>query len=73
MQDKIVSVEMAERSAVYVNDSRITDRGTKWGVRATLHRADVLQSEVVEWLYEHGQDLSRIDTEPYKSQVRNFI
>ena len=72
MDDTIVTVVMCERSAVYVDNTRITDRGTKWGVRPVLHQADMLQSEVVEWLYEHKQDLSRIDTEPYKSQVRAF-
>lgn len=73
MDDKIVSVVMCERSGVYVDDKRITDRGTKWGVRRTLHQADMLQSEVVEWLHDHKQDLTRIDTEPYKSEVKNYI
>lgn len=73
MNDKIVTVVMCERSGVYVDDTRITDRGTKWGARRILHQADMLQSEVVEWLHDHGQDLSRIDTEPYESQVKNYI
>lgn len=72
MQDNIVTVVMTEKSAVYVDNTRITDRGTKWGARRTLHQADMPQSEVVEWLHQNGQDLSRIDTEPYKSQAKAF-
>ena len=72
MADRIVTVVMCERSGVYVDNTRITDRGTKWGVRRILHQADMLQSEVVEWLHQNGQDLSRIDAEPYKSQVKAF-
>jgi hypothetical protein len=66
-----VEVCVAERSAIYVNDNRITRRSTKWGVRAVLDIFECDQSEVVPQLIARGwtDHLRAIDDEPYATQV----
>ena len=36
IRDENIHVVICEGGAIYVNDTRITTRNTKWGIRATL-------------------------------------
>lgn len=58
---RAVTVEVTNQGAVYVNNSRITGRETKWGVHTTVFSAKVKPKEVVELLKEHGYGHIRLD------------
>lgn len=68
----IVSVTICERGAIYVNDSRITCRATKWGVLAALAEFECPQEDVARRVRDtgFGEYLKNIDTEPYSTQAR---
>jgi len=74
MSNKRVSLTVAASGAVYVNDTRITDRSTKpWGGSATVYYEDkVQQDDVADVLVKNGYKrlLRKIDTEPYMSQAK---
>lgn len=73
MSKKPVTLCVAKSGAVYINDTRITDRSTKpWGGSPTLYEAAVQQDNVVNTLIENGfkRLLGKIDTEPYMSQAK---
>lgn len=69
MTDPVVLLEVTHKGAIYVNNTRITDRGSKWGVHTIVFSASVPQSKVVSTLRENGFDVSRIDTEPYRTEL----
>lgn len=77
MSNKRVSLTVAASGAVYVNDTRITDRSTKpWGGSATVYHEDkVQQDNVATVLVKNGYKrlLSKIDTEPYLSQAKTEL
>ena len=73
MSKNPVTLCVAKSGAVYINDTRITDRSTKpWGGSPTLYEATVAQDSVVNTLVENGYRnlLKKIDTEPYLSQAK---
>lgn len=73
MTKTLVEVVVAASGAVYVNDTRITNRSTKpWGGSATLFTEKVQNDSVIDTLIKNGynQLLSKIDTEPYSSQAK---
>lgn len=73
MTTKLVTLCVAKSGAVYINDTRITDRSTKpWGGSPTLYEDVVEQDSVISVLVENGYKrlLSKIDTEPYLSQAK---
>lgn len=72
---KIVNVTADEGDAIYVNGNRITDRGTKWGVKQVVASFDCPQDEVVRRLREFGlhSHIKRIDTEPYITQRKEGV
>lgn len=69
---KMVQVVACERNAIYVNNTRITHRGTKWGLRATLASFECGPDEVVAECMARGlrEHVRAIDTEPYLSAAR---
>jgi hypothetical protein len=73
---KLVELVVTESGAVYVNDTRITDRSTKpWGGSPTLFEGKVPDDMVVKTLVDNGYKklLSKIDTEPYLSQSKSKL
>jgi len=70
---KTVKLEVMANGAVYVNDSRITDRSTKpWGGTYTVFAVDTPKRSVVKTLVENGFNIRRIDTEPYLKQTEKY-
>lgn len=65
-----VTVSVDSGGAIYVNDTRITDRSTKWGVKTVLCGFKCRKHEVVSRVRDMGFDghIKHIDTEPYVSQ-----
>lgn len=71
---KTVKLEVMKNGAVYVNDSRITDRSTKpWGGTYTVFTVDTLKRNVVKTLVDNGFSIKRIDTEPYLKQTEKYL
>ena len=68
----LVEVKVTDKNAIYVNDTRITDRGTKWGVHSVVFAAYLPADDIVSplLLAGHGKAVKRIDYEPYLSQAR---
>lgn len=52
--NKKVNVEVTDKGAVYVNDTRITSRHTKWGVHNTIFQTKVPLDQVVQTLRDNG-------------------
>lgn len=65
-----VKVEITDRGAIYVNDSRITGRDTKWGVHTTLDSFTCPKDEVVKTCLERGHTCAvrSIDEDYYSKQ-----
>lgn len=72
VDDPMVSVVVCERNAIYVDSTRVTNRATKWGVRATLASFECHRSEVVKQCLALGfvDNVRCIDTEPYLFAAR---
>jgi hypothetical protein len=68
---KLVKLDVTDKDAVYVDNTRITDRSTKWGLHRIIFTVQTPQSEVVKTLLANGYErqAKRIDTEPYLSEV----
>jgi hypothetical protein len=58
---KKVNVEVTDKGAVYVNDTRITGRHTKWGIQNTIFQAKVPLDQVVQTLRDNGFGNIRLD------------
>lgn len=70
-QSNQVHVELTDRGAIYVNNTRITGRATKWGEHITLHSFHCAVEDVVKECLARGHRdyVSRIDYEPYFTQA----
>ena len=76
MTDQLINVCVTASNAIYVNDTRITDRSTKpWGGSKTLFETSVADDCVISVLVDNGYKrlLSKIDTEPYLSQANAVL
>lgn len=76
MTRKLVNLCVTESNAIYIDETRITDRSTKpWGAVATLFEAEVREDSIVSTLIKNGYKrlLSKIDTEPYLSQAKTVL
>lgn len=51
---KKANLEVTDKGAVYINGTRITGRGTKWGVQNTVFQAKVPLDQVVQTLRDNG-------------------
>jgi len=59
---KKVNVEITNRGAVYVNDTRITGRHTKWGVHNVVCRLDKIRLDSVrQAIIDAGYGHIRLD------------
>lgn len=71
---KTVKLEVMSNGAIYVNDTRITDRTTKpWGGTCAIFSVDTPSKDVVQTLVSNGFSTKRIDTEPYLAQKEKFL
>lgn len=62
------TVTVTDKNAIYVNDTRITNRSTKWGIHQTLDEFVCEQKEDIrKRCISRGWDVpvSKIDTEGY--------
>ena len=58
---KKVNVEVTDKGAVYINGTRITGRGTKWGVQNIVFQTKVPLDQVVQTLRDNGFENIRLD------------
>ena len=65
-----VTVTITDKGAIYINDSRITGRNTKWGNHQTLDEFTCPMTAVVAECVKRGWDrhVRNIDTTPYLEQ-----
>jgi hypothetical protein len=63
---KQVRVEVTNQGAVYVNDTRITGRDTKWGIHQTMFAIKVPANKVTSSLVEHGYGHIKLDKDYMK-------
>lgn len=60
-----VKLEVTDRGAIYVDDTRITDRSTKWGLHKIVFSTLCEKSHVVDALVANGHSTTRIDDPAY--------
>lgn len=60
-----VLLEVTDKNAIYVDNTRITDRSTKWGVHTTVFSIVCRREDVVNVLVENGFNTKRIDDPVY--------
>ena len=58
---KILKVTVTNKNAVYINDTRITSRGTKWGVHYTIDEFRCAAHRVRSRLIERGHSHITLD------------
>lgn len=56
-----VEIEVTDKGAVYVDNTRITGRETKWGVHNTIFSAKVPKDQVVQTLRDNGFGNIKLD------------
>ena len=65
----MAKLEVLANGAIYVNDSRITNRSTKpWGGSSTVFETKVDKRSVVRVLLKHGYNVNKINEEPFVAQ-----
>lgn len=62
---KTVKLEVTDRGAIYVNDTRITDRSTKWGLHSIIFSTVCEHDKVLDTLVTNGYSTKRIDDPTY--------
>lgn len=62
---KSVKLEVTDRGAIYVNDTRITDRSTKWGLHSIIFSTICDRDKVLDTLVANGYSTKRIDDTTY--------
>lgn len=68
-KQKTVTIEVTNQGAVYVNNTRITGRETKWGIHHTLFTAKAPANKVKETLVNNGFGHIRLDQE-YMEEIK---
>lgn len=61
---KQVLLEVTDKGAIYVDNTRITDRSTKWGMHQIVFSRMCKKQDVVKTLVDFGYNTKRID-DPY--------
>lgn len=62
---KKVLLEVTDKGAIYVNNTRITDRSTKWGLHNIIFSTMCKKEDVVQTLVNNGYSIKRIDDPEY--------
>jgi hypothetical protein len=60
-----VRLEVTDKGAIYIDDTRITDRSTKWGVHTTVFSTVCNREDVLDVLVKNGFSTKRIDDPVY--------
>lgn len=60
-----VRLEVTDKGAIYIDDTRITDRSTKWGVHTTVFSTVCNREDVLDVLVKNGFSTKRIDDPAY--------
>lgn len=60
-----VKLEVTNKGAIYVNDTRITDRSTKWGLHSIVFSTLCERDKVLDTLVTNGYSTKRIDDPTY--------
>ena len=60
-----VRLEVTDKGAIYINDTRITDRSTKWGVHTTVFSTVCNREDVLDVLVKNGFSTKRIEDPIY--------
>jgi hypothetical protein len=69
----MIKLEVLTNGAVYVDDTRITDRSTKpWGGGTIAFSACIHKRDVVQTLVDNGISIKKIDTAPYTTQMEKI-
>jgi predicted GH43/DUF377 family glycosyl hydrolase len=58
---KILKVTVTDKNTVYVNDTRITGRGSKWGIHYTVDEFRCAAKNVRNRLIQRGYGNIRLD------------
>jgi hypothetical protein len=62
---KTIKLEVTDRGAIYVNNIRITDRSTKWGLHTIIFSTMCERDKVLDTLVANGYNTNRIDDPTY--------
>lgn len=62
---KQVLLEVTDKGAIYVDNTRITDRSTKWGFHTIIFSKMCAKEDVVKTLTDFGYSTKRIDDQEY--------
>lgn len=67
-----VTVCVTDKKAIYVNKTRITHRGTKWGVHHTLEEFECAKADVVSEVGRRGYSawVKNIDDPEYQKSAK---
>lgn len=67
MTKKLVHVSVTHKNAIYVNDTRITNRSTKWGIHTSVDSFDCIKADVREKCMNRGHliAVNNIDNKDY--------
>ena len=60
-----VRLEVTDKGSIYIDDTRITDRSTKWGVHTTVFSTVCNREDVLDVLVKNGFSTKRIDDPVY--------
>ena len=60
---KRVKMEVTNLGAVYINNTRVTGRETKWGMHTIVHTGRVYPHRVTHNLIKHGFGHIKLDVE----------
>ena len=60
-----VLLEVTDKGAIYIDNTRITDRSTKWGVHTTVFSTVCNREDVLGVLVKNGFSTKRIDDPVY--------
>lgn len=66
MKQKTVTIEVTNQGAVYVNNTRVTGRETKWGVHQTVFSTKCPSNSVSSTLRENNYGHIRLDADYMK-------
>lgn len=61
-----VTLEVTDQGAVYVNNTRITGRNTKWGVHRTMFSIVINPKDIIATLNEYGYGHIKVDSDYHK-------
>lgn len=52
----MINVQVTDKNAIYVDDTRITNRSTKWGIHTSVDNFDCKKEEIITKLRQRGHE-----------------